>query len=113
MNLLSVFRMALADRRHGATDVERQLIRSLLEYRTAWGQELLLQGALLIQTRSPMANLRRLAENLKEAPDLEGSGSGEGQRTGTDSDVPTEILARRGSVIKCAPCVILCCSPLS
>ena len=71
MDILSVFRMALADRRHGATDVERQLITGLLEYRTTWDRELLRQGALLIQTRSSMANLRHLAETFNEAPNLD------------------------------------------
>ncbi len=71
MDLFSVFRTALADDRHGATDVERQLIRSLLECRNSWEREVLLQGASLIGANSPMANLRHLAANLKEVPDLD------------------------------------------
>jgi translation initiation factor 2B subunit (eIF-2B alpha/beta/delta family) len=69
MDILSVFRLALADRRHGATDVERRLIRSLLECRINWNCEVLLQGASLIEADSLMANLMHLAANIKEFPE--------------------------------------------
>ena len=71
MDLLAVFRTALADDRHGATDVERQLIGGLLQCRANWDSEVLLQGASLIGANSPMANLRHLAAKLNEVLDLD------------------------------------------
>lgn len=71
MDLLSIFRMALADDRHGASDVERQLIRGLLECRNSWDREELRRGVSLIGANSPMANLRHLAANIKEVPELD------------------------------------------
>jgi hypothetical protein len=71
MDILEVFRAAVADESHGATDVERRLIEGLLELRIHWDRGVLLRGAALIFRMSSMANLWRLARELNEILDLD------------------------------------------
>lgn len=61
---------ALADDRHGATDIERRLIRRLLEARTGWSRPEVAGAAAELRERSPMANLRHLAGMIEQADDL-------------------------------------------
>lgn len=62
-----VFYDASADRRHGAQEIERQLIEGLLAERRSWTAAALAEGAERLRASQPvMANLRVLARTLFE-----------------------------------------------
>jgi len=60
-----LFERAVDDRRHGAAEIERRLLRDLLEARREWTADGLTRGADRLTDGQPaMANLRRLAHEL-------------------------------------------------
>lgn len=71
MCIIALFQQAAADRRHGANEIERRLIRELLNSKSEWRRELIEQGAQKLVSGQPsMANIRRLAIEMLETYDL-------------------------------------------
>ena len=70
-SLNALFDHASADRRHGASEIERSLVTALLDERRSWTAAGLASGARRLLSGQPaMANLRNLAREL-EGGDLE------------------------------------------
>jgi len=71
MDLAELFAAAADDERRGATEIERRLLRALLDVRQAWTHDGLMRGADVLGERSSMANLRTLADLVLSADDLD------------------------------------------
>ncbi len=66
--VFEAFRIAAADREHGAGEIEVRLLRDLLAVRSSWRREHLAAGAQLLLRGQPiMANLRSLAHQVETA----------------------------------------------